>query len=247
MNNKEIVIKILAGLAIFVVGLGIGGLIFQPKEEAPKVEEMLVNAKYASGVQIRVNDGNVEWYDGIRWHVEGSVEELAEKDAFYRSGEDWETMDEQLSGYVAEDSQTFLASSDPEDAKPLIGENEQSGQGTQGQTSRPQNAASQAPAQTSQRPAQTQQPAVQTPAVGGASGNQASNAGSSNDDSSDDDSSDNSAPGDDSSGGDVSGGDSSGGDPSGGQDTPAEEPPAEDPPADDTGDGENMDWSNDYL
>ncbi|MCM1101326.1 MAG: hypothetical protein NC079_04365 [Clostridium sp.] len=240
--KKENAIKILAGLAIFVAGLGIGGLIFQPKEEAPKVEDMLVNAKYASGVQIRVNDGNVEWYDGIRWHVEGSVEELAGKDTFHRSAEDWETMDEQLSGYVTEDSQTLLASLNPEDAKPLIGENEQSGQGTQGQTSRPQNAASQAPAQTSQRPAQTQQPAVQTPAVGGASGNQTPNAGSSNDDSSDDDSSDNSAPGDDSSGGDVSGGESSGG-----QDTPVEEPPAEDPPADDTGDGENMDWSNDYL
>lgn len=141
----------------------------------------------ADVIQVRVDDGQIQWHDGTLWHTAGSVEELMEKDRFV----------------VAQDA--FLAYVDEArrlEEELLQAHREQTG-------GRSPNVGQKEVPKTQVRP-QTQTSAAPQEVAPTPSPEPA-------------------APPEESWGG---------GEP---------DPPAQpDPPAD-TGDGENMEWSNDYL
>lgn len=228
--EKQTVISIVIGVAAFLGGFVLRGIWPDAprdsgvREDAVSDTVTVRDGYLAAGeegipaVRVRMNDGDVEWYDGTRWNFVATAEELEKADPFSMTSDAWEALEERLAETAREERQTALASLSREEARLLIGEKERS---------KPD--AAKPPAAIQPRPEQPPVPAQpQTPSVQG-------NGGSSDDDSSGGDSS-----GDDSSGGGAPDNGSSGGDSSGGQD----DPPAENP---DTGDGEDMEWSDDYL
>ncbi len=144
----------------------------------------------AEAIRVRVEDGQVQWYDGRLWNHVASVEELEQQDRFSLSGEAFEAFEEEMRQERAAGRQKII--SQDEDAV-LVGQKE-----TQRPATRPNTAA-----------AAPQEPEESTPeAGGGADYSQPAGGGSSN------------------------------------------PPPAEATPPADTGtsgDGENMEWSDDYL
>lgn len=45
---------------------------------------------------VRIDDGDVQWFDGTMWHTVASMEELAKEDKFYVAQEDFLEFEEQL-------------------------------------------------------------------------------------------------------------------------------------------------------
>lgn len=45
---------------------------------------------------VRIDDGDVQWFDGTMWHTVASMEELAKEDKFYVAQEDYLKFEEQL-------------------------------------------------------------------------------------------------------------------------------------------------------
>lgn len=220
MRGKWILITAMASVLMFGAGLLGRGLWNQPRAAMAKVPETTgqqgLSPQAAAGgylsadeIRVRVNDGDVEWYDGRLWHRVASVEELVANDKFYVAQEKYGEFEEQLRQEEAVQQQkgTLLAQRQAETSvwqkdAPAPASTPKPSSGT-----RPQTAVT-APVQTPGTPQQS-------------AGND-----SSNDDSNDNDNS-TSAPA---------------------------EPPADtpvEPPSDaggsDTGDGENMEWSDDYL
>lgn len=240
--KRQITITIAVGLVMFLAGFFMRGMWFdvQTKEGSPEENpasgadsaQMGVlpqeNAQNASP-QVRINDGNVEWYDGIRWNLAASVEQLEKEDPFNATQEARKELEQRLLQERAEKQQMALASLNREENVPLIGEKEEQKPAAPQQSVKDQKGQAQ---NTSKQPAvssvqQTQTPAQSVPVPDSSSDNSSSDDNSSDDSSSDDGS-------------------------SGGQDAPVDTPPADEPadtPAEDpgTGDGENMEWSNDYL
>ena len=223
MAKKQFVMMAATGIAMFAAGFLVrtvwdtgeqemplevqtadGSLEEQKEEIAPET----IGYVMADAIRVRIEDDQVQWYDGRLWHDVASVEELAKEDRFYLAEENFRAFDEQLMQEKAAKRQ------------------EEAGEGTSGTLSagvketpkpaaRPQTTVPQAPVEVPEQ--------VAPPVDSG--GNSDSGGGGGN-----------------------SGNQSSGGESSGGGEVA---PPPADVPADtgggDTGDGENMEWSDDYL
>lgn len=199
-------------------------------------------------IRVRVNDGMVQWFDGMKWNEVSSVEALQQEDRFYLAKAALEEFEQQYREQKMVGQQAAEQQVTEQQAAGQQIENQKGG--TACVTTLHVGVKKKEPAKTTITGTQSTQAASGTakPQVPVASQPQTSTPDTSNDNSSDDGWSDNSSSGDSS--GDSSDNSSA--------ETPAEtpaEPPAEQPaeapaetPADDSaGDGENMDWSDDYL
>ncbi len=109
------IVKILAGIVLFSAGVAAGVPIcrmYDKAHTAPAGAEASVplgeerpeegiaggtgNADADSDLQLRVRDGQLEWYDGVRWNSAGPVAELMEADPIAQPSEAWQTLAAQL-------------------------------------------------------------------------------------------------------------------------------------------------------
>lgn len=199
---------------------------------------------------VRIDDGDVQWFDGTMWHTVASMEELAKEDKFYVAQEDFLEFEEQLKQQW-EDSRAEQESPEEREETLLVGQKEIPKPVEKPKPTKP---AETAPAE------ETVSPPVAPSDGGGNSGGDSNpgggNGGGGNPSGGDSGNSGGGNP----SGGNSGGGDSgnSGGDNSGGNG--GEVNPGGDSgntsdsgnagsgdSGGDTGDGENMEWSDDYL
>lgn len=61
----------------------------------------------ADSIQVRIDDGQVQWYDGTVWHTVAAVEELAGKDKFYLALESFEAFSQELRQEKADNPPQF--------------------------------------------------------------------------------------------------------------------------------------------
>lgn len=205
MNKKQIIITAVTGVLMFIAGF-LTRMVFGNMKEAQMADTLAVGVKegqitmsrqemasegYISTdtLKVRINDGDVQWYDGTLWHTAASVEELEKEDIFVIAQADFEEFMEQLKQEKLEAEGQQEGSGEngmgSEDSQLLIGVKE-----TPKPTTKPQTQPSvQQPAQT----AVTQTPVSQP---GDDSGDDSSDDDSSGD-SSEDNSGDNSGGGDD--------------------------------------------------
>lgn len=193
----------------------------------------------ADMIQVRIEDNQVQWYDGRLWHEVASVDELQMKDRFYLASEAFREFDEQLRQEKADARQAVASGEAGEKASGALSvgvkEAAKTEQRTQSKPSAPKASA----------------PGAGSSDNGGGSGESSGGGNSDGGDFSGGDSDEGNSGGGSLSGGN-SGGGSLGGGNSGGEEPPVAPPPAEEPsnPGDSgssTGDGENMEWSDDYL
>lgn len=203
----------------------------------------------AEALKVRVDDGEVQWYDGVMWHTVASVEEMTKEDKFYGAQEAFQEFEEQLKQQEADRAEAENVSG--QEVPLTIGEKEEPKPTEKPKPTRP--------AVTEPAPAPVVVPVitpVPTPAPennggggsqpsapapdsgsngsdGGNSGGGDSGSGSGDGGNSGSGSGDSGSSG---SGGDTGSGDSGSGD-QGGSDSGGSE----------TGDGENMEWTDDYL
>jgi hypothetical protein len=230
------IITVAVGIITFGLGVLVGVMINTTKGTANEGLTLASgNESTASALQqgstipssmlIRINDKDVEWYDGTRWNKAGTVEELEANDKYNAFSETRMELEEQIMQENIAKMQTAQQTSD--DAAQI---NRKLSVGTSGKTKNADDNKSQQklPATVSKT---TKQPDAQTPTVTQGTTTTVDNDSSSDDTS--DDSEDNSSS---DSGSSDSGSDSGS---SGGQESDAG--------SSDTGDGENMEWSDDYL
>lgn len=103
---KGILIKILAGIVLFLAGVAVGVPACRLYDKAHAQAEIVVSAPAGTedsaanmnnGVSgddllLRVRDGNLEWYDGVRWNQAGSVNELVSADSIAHPSEEWQAL-----------------------------------------------------------------------------------------------------------------------------------------------------------
>lgn len=177
-----------------------GHIVAQESDSSSEKASRQEDALTAEMIQVRIDDGQVQWYDGTLWHNVASVEELAEEDKFYLAQDPFLAFSQELQQENAEGSVeswqtgTFMA----EENGLLVGQKE---------TPKPA-AKPKAPSQPSPEETPAPQEPVDTPPA---------------------DNSQISTP-------------SYNPPPS----APAPSTPAPSTPTD-TGDGENMEWTDDYL
>ncbi len=94
MDRKQIMITAMAGIVTFCLGILLGKCL--PAEKEGQVSEQAAGLGQEDGqkeiqqqsepkeinIMVRINDGDVEWYDGIRWNRVGSAEELMKNDKY---------------------------------------------------------------------------------------------------------------------------------------------------------------------
>ena len=182
-------------------------------QHAEILSEDLAAAGYLSveELKVRIDDGEVQWFDGMIWHTVSSVEEMQKEDKFYLAQEAFRLFEEQMRQQGAE--------SDMEES-----EINQAGTLSVGQKKEPKPAEKPKPT----KPVVTEpviDPSLQLPIPGSIPTPAPDNIGQPSSPDSGGNSGGNS-------GGGSSGGGDGGSSGSGGGDT---------------GDGENMEWSDDYL
>lgn len=105
---KGIVVQILIGIALFSAGIAVGVPICRLYDKTHTSVEASIPAGTGSsvsnknggildnGLQLRVRDGNLEWYDGVRWNNAGTVNELVAADPIARPSEEWQALAAQI-------------------------------------------------------------------------------------------------------------------------------------------------------
>ena len=197
----------------------------------------------AEALDVRIDDGEVQWFDGVIWHGVASVEEMAKEDKFYVAQEDFREFEEQLKQREADSAAEGSDSSQGETLS--IGQREEPKPTAKPQSTKP--AVTETVTVPIVIPVLEPQPTPAPESNGGGgggsqpsapapdSGNSGSgggNSGGGDGGSSDPGSGDSGSSG----GGDTGSGNAGGSDEGGG-----------DSGGSDTGDGENMEWSDDYL
>ena len=243
MSKKWLIIAILVGLVSF----GAGWLI--PRDckvceqsavessevqvvietPAPEIVYQIPEGYIASeAVQIRVCDGEVQWYDGAIWRSVGSMEELSEQDMYNVSKDSLLALVEEISKKRLEEQVGTMV--DPMTGEVQVGEVPK---------------ATPKPVVVTPAPVVTQAPVVESGDTGSGSNNNASsnnNSSSDNNSGSSNDSGANSNPAPTTVPGEPT--------PAPAQPTPAPSEPTQAPTQEtppDTGDGEDIGWSDDYL
>ncbi|MDE6518142.1 MAG: hypothetical protein K2L18_09910 [Acetatifactor sp.] len=212
----------------------------------------------AEALDVRIDDGEVQWFDGVIWHGVASVEEMAKEDKFYVAQEIFREFEEQLKQREADSTAEGSDSSQGETLSIVQREEPKP-------TAKPQ---STKPTVTEPVTVPTVIPVLEpqpTPASesngGGGGGSQPSapapdsgNSGSGGGNSGGGDGGSSGSGGGDGGSSGSGGGDGGSSDPgsgdsgsSGGGDTGSGDAGGSDSGSSDTGDGENMEWSDDYL
>lgn len=119
MEKKQWTIRILAGAGLFVAGFLVrlvwdgyadkqAAIAAAAEAEVAMEERKALESKLAAleavmggyleadEIQVRIEDGQVQWYDGRLWHEVASVKEMEQEDKFYAAGESFQAFDEQL-------------------------------------------------------------------------------------------------------------------------------------------------------
>ena len=236
---KGIIMKVTVGIVLFSAGIAVGVPACRMYDRAAAAAETPVSASVGTAgseenmndggaedeLMLRVRDGNLEWYDGVRWNHAGTVEELAAADPIAQPSEEWQALVSRLAETRAGE-QTGEPAALSRDSGSLLVDEITAG--------RPQTST---PAVTRPTTSGAGQPAApaQTGNGNSSSNNSNNNNGNnnSNNDNNDNDSSDNN---------DNDGGHDEGPAP---EPEPVPEPEPEPEPGD-TGDGENIEWSGDY-
>lgn len=119
MEKKQWMIRILTSIGLFVAGFLVrmiwdgyadkqAAIAARVEAEAAMEERQALENKLAAleaivggyleadVIQVRIEDGQVQWYDGRLWHEAASVKEMEREDKFYMAGESFQAFDEQL-------------------------------------------------------------------------------------------------------------------------------------------------------
>lgn len=230
---KSVIIKVMTGFFLFAAGAAVAVPVCRMYDKSRAAEEAAVvssgsedpvdnrNGVVIEGeLQLRVRDGSLEWFDGVRWNDAGSVNELMAADPIGQPSEEWQALSVQLAEARAGEYAAEREALSREGGSLSVDEVTASSS---------QNAA---------RPAESVTTKPTTPATtkpttpAGPAQNNDGNDGSNDNDSGNDDDSSN----DNDSSNDHN-------------EPPAPEPepePEPEPAPDDTGDGENIEWSGDY-
>ena len=200
-------------------------------QHAEILSEDLAAAGYLSveELKVRIDDGEVQWFDGMIWHTVSSVEEMQKEDKFYLAQEAFRLFEEQMRQQGAE--------SDMEES-----EINQAGTLSVGQKKEPKPAEKPKPT----KPVVTEpviDPSLQLPIPGSIPTPAPDNIGQPSSPDSGGNSGGNSGGGS-SGGGDGGSSGSGGGD---GGNSGSDGGDSGSSGGGDTGDGENMEWSDDYL
>lgn len=106
---RSIIIKVMAGLFLFSAGAAVAVPLCRMYDKSRAAEEAAVISTGSEGfvgnrdsgaigddLQLRVRDGNLEWFDGVRWKDAGSVNELMAADPIGQPSEEWQALAAQL-------------------------------------------------------------------------------------------------------------------------------------------------------
>ena len=106
---KSIIVKVMAGFLLFTAGAAVAVPVCRMYDKSRAAEEAAVvsggsedpvdngNSGVAEGeLQLRVRDGNLEWFDGVRWNDAGTVNELMAADPIGQPSEEWQALAVQL-------------------------------------------------------------------------------------------------------------------------------------------------------
>lgn len=235
---KDIIIKVTVGIALFSAGIAVGVPACWAYDRAAAAAETPVSASVGTAgseedmndggaeneLMLRMRDGNLEWYDGVRWNHAGTVEELAAADPIAQPSAEWQALVARLAEARAGEQAGEPAALSRDSGSLSVDEI------TAG---RPQ---SPTPAVTRPTTSGAGQPAAPAQTGNGnSSSNNSNNNNGNNNSNNDNDSSDNN---------DNDGGHDEGPAPA---PEPVPEPePEPEPEPGDTGDGENIEWSGDY-
>ncbi|MCM1120321.1 MAG: hypothetical protein NC543_13285 [bacterium] len=261
MEKVYYAVTILIGMAAFGTGLMVRPLIWpveqqvaaelerQDSEIMAEQQELSARELSAQGylsaetLQVRIDDGEVQWYDGTIWHTVAAVEDMEKEDKFYAAQERLQEFEEQLKQEL-ESRENQQEGLEPQEDILKVG---------QKQETKPAEKPKPAVREPVSTPATNPVPEpTPTPEGGGNSagdggssggGNSAGDGGNSGSDNPTGD-------GGSSGGGNPAGGggDSGGGNPAGdGGNSGSDNPAGDGGSSGDTGDGENMEWSDDYL
>ena len=234
---KGIIMKVTVGIVLFSAGIAVGVPACRMYDRAAAAAETSASASVGTAgseenmndggsedeLMLRVRDGNLEWYDGVRWNHAGTVEELAAADPIAQPSEEWQALVSRLAETRAGE-QTGEPAALSRDSGSLLVDEITAG--------RPQTST---PAVTRPTTSGAGQPAAPAQTGNGSSNNNNNNNSNNNNDNNDNDSNDNN---------DNDGGHDEGTAPA---PEPTPEPaPEPEPEPGDTGDGENIEWSGDY-
>lgn len=102
---KGIIIKVTSGIVLFSAGIAVGVPACRMYDRAAASAETTVSASAGTAgaeemnddgaedeLTLRVRDGNLEWYDGVRWNHAGTLEELAAADPIAQPSEEWQVL-----------------------------------------------------------------------------------------------------------------------------------------------------------
>jgi len=111
MKRIYFLATLLFGAVTFGAGLPEGTLIQPLAQQAADQQDMAEDTQlrelsarelaaqgYVSvdALKIRIDDGEVQWYDGVMWHTVATVEEMEKEDKFYVAQEAFQEFEEQL-------------------------------------------------------------------------------------------------------------------------------------------------------
>ena len=217
---KIIIIRTLVGIILFSAGIAVGvpacrmydkaraqasaGTAVSGETGTANPAESTGTGAVEADLELRVRDGDLEWYDGVRWNHAGTVSELVAADPIANPSEEWKALAARLAETRAAEQEAEMAALSRENSVLSVDEIA---------AARPQTSA---PAVSRPTTPGAAQPAAPAPVPGN---------NNDNNDNNDDDGGHDEGP------------------------APAPEPdpaPEPEPAPDDTGDGENIEWSDDY-
>lgn len=172
-------------------------------------------------LKVRIDDGEIQWYDGTVWHTAATVEKMEKEDKFYVAEEDFQNFEEQMKQQL-EDCRAEQESVGEQGETLLVGQKAEPKPTEKPKSDKPAVTTSVTVPVFVPEPTAPPENNVGGNPGGGDSGNSGNTGGGNT------------------GGGNTSGGDSgnTGGDNTGGDSGNS---------GTDTGDGENMEWSDDYL
>lgn len=124
MKGKYIFLLIAAMSGTFVAGVGAHmgytqiqkGKAVAESEAQPTQEEQLF-----SQIEVRILDGYVEWFDGTEWNRTEKVETLKEKDPYVMAQQAFEAFEERYQAELEQKNQLAAEKADAAAAGPLVG------------------------------------------------------------------------------------------------------------------------------
>lgn len=171
MKRKEILLLGVTGISLFVLGF-LAHIGYDKICEEPHVEDEIVVADATSEtyeVDVRINDGYVEWFDGSKWNREESVEELQAQDPYYLAQTALTEFEESYRAELESENQAAMEEANVVMQEPLVGSEKKTSSSSSGTTSKKEDTSSGNDTQTqtsetttTTTPAQTVTPSTST-------------------------------------------------------------------------------------